>query len=89
MNHSIKIQIVFFQFFSYIYDRQGTSEFLVYAIHEGEYGFRKANTDSGGLTRIRDSQDRLSRANRELFVDFRKANSKPSVHFKRADTETY
>ena len=32
----------------FLHIRQGTLEFPVYAFQDGQYGFRTANTDSGG-----------------------------------------
>ena len=37
----------------FLHNRQGTSEFPVYAFQEGQYGFRRANMDSGGPIRNR------------------------------------
>ena len=40
----------------FLHNRQGTSEFLVYAFQDAQYGFRRANTDSGGPIRIQEDQ---------------------------------
>ena len=73
----------------FLHNRQGTSEILVYAFQEAQYGFWRANTDSGGPIRIQEGQYGFRRAHTELSVHFRKANTEPSVHFRRANTETY
>ena len=40
----------------FLHNRQVTSEFPVYAFQEGQYGFRRANTDSGGPIQIQEGQ---------------------------------
>ena len=44
--------------------------------------------NSGGLIRIQEGQYGFSRAN-GLSMGLRKANTKLSMHFRRANTETY
>ena len=73
----------------FLHNRQGTSEFPDYVFQEGQYGFRRANTDSGRPIRIQEVQYGFRRANTEPSMDFRKANTEPSMHFRRANTETY
>ena len=50
--------ILFRYFFSvlFLHNRQGTSEFPVYAFQEGQYRFKRANTDSGGPILIQEGQ---------------------------------
>ena len=38
----------------FLHNRRGTSEFPVYAFQEGQYRFRRANTDSGGPIQIQE-----------------------------------
>ena len=47
----------------FFHNRQGTSEFPVYAFQEGQHGFNRANTDSGGPKRIQEGQYGFRRAN--------------------------
>ena len=84
--HSISKR--FCQCFSYIIDRvQQNSP----SMH-----FRRANMDSGGPIPSQKGQYGFRRANmdsvrpiRNRLWIFRKANTKPSIFFRRANTETY
>ena len=76
--------VLFFQ------NRQVTSELLTYAFQEGQYGLRRADTDSGETIGIQEGQYRFRRANtdsggpiriQEGQYGFRRANTKPSMHF--------
>ena len=72
-----------------IYKRQGTSEFPVYAFQESQCGLRRANKDLGGPIRIEEGQYRVSRANTEPAMGFRKDNTKLPMHFRRANADPY
>ena len=91
-SHSISNR--FFQCFSYIIDTVHQNSPSMHfrrpiQIQEGQYGFRKANTDSGGPIRIQEGHHGFRRANTEPSVHFRKANMEQSMHFRRANTKTY
>ena len=73
----------------FLHNRQGTSEFPVYAFQKGQYRYRRANIDSGGPIRIQEGQYGFSRANTEPSMNFSKANVEPSMHFRSANTEAY
>ena len=71
----------------FLHHRQGTSEFPVYAFQEGQYGFRRANTNSGGPIQIHQGQYEtvygFEEGQYETVYGFEEG------HFRRANTETY
>ena len=60
-------------------------------IHEGQYGFRRANTEPSMHFRKANTEPSMHfrRANMEPSMHFRKANTELSMHFRRANTESY